>query len=180
MSLSALLNAVVEYAGDVLVNDCGRPEPDRMLRYHGNLPHDCCSDAGFLAIHWTDGRLNDPKNPCAGRPAVTLILRYVICWPEPDLVEGLPVITDAYDTQVNTKAGMLADVEDCMARALVRLGCERPAPNDPNVDAYVAAVWRNVAGTSLAFSSASPILPSGKCAGVEWRLSVAPLPGSVS
>lgn len=185
MSLSALMNAVVEYVGDRLVNDVGRPVPDRMLRYHGTLPHDCCTDDGFLAVNWTDGRASDEgtgsaaskrNDPCAQRAMVTLVVRYVICWPDPPTVEGVPVVDDAYDTEVNMKAGMLADVEDGITRALVALGCRGAGP----VDQYEAAVWRNHAGTSLRFVDASPILPLGKCAGVQWRLHVAPLPGPVS
>lgn len=183
MSLSGLMNAVVEYVGDRLVNDIGRPVPDRMLRYHGPLPHDCCTDDGMLSVHWTDARTtavgvgstaNEANNPCVQRPMVTLVVRYVICWPEPDIVEGVPRIDDAYDAAVNEKAGMLADVQDGITRALAALGCGEP------VDQFVDAIWRNIAGTSLRFVDASPILPGGGCAGVLWRVHVAPLPGPVS
>jgi len=190
VSLSALMNGVVEFAADRIVNDAGRPVPSRILRYHGVLPHDCCTEDGFLAIHWLDGRASTDgsltssattkNDPCSARPTVTLVVRYVICWPEPKLVDGLPVIDDAYDVEVNAKAGMLADVEDVVVREFLGLTCSRPNLADPNVDDPTKAIWRNIAGTSLRFLDASPILPLGKCAGVQWRLNVAPLPGPVS
>lgn len=190
MSASGLMNAVVEFVADRLVNDAGRPVPSRVLRYHGVLPHDCCTEDGFLAVHWLDGRASSDgsltsnatsrNDPCASRSTVTLVVRYVICWPEPKLVEGLPQIDAAYDAEVNEKAGMLADVEDVVVREFIRATCSRPDLRSPLVDAATAAIWRNVAGTSLRFLDASPILPLGKCAGVQWRLNAAPLPGPVS
>lgn len=189
MSLSSLMNGVVEYVADALVNDVGRPVPDRILRYHGALPHDCCTDNGFLAVHWDGGRAvtggtassaSDKNDPCVQKPMVTLVVRYVVCWPEPPLdAEGLPYIDTTYDVTVNEKAGMLADVEDGIVRALVGLGCalNSQTTGDP---AIVETIRRTSAGRSLRFADAAPILPSGKCAGVLWRLHVAPLPGPAS
>jgi hypothetical protein len=187
MSLAGLETAVVEYVGDRLVNDVGRPVPDRLVRYHGPLPHDCCTDNGFLAIHWTDGRANaggvgssaaDRDDPCVQRPFVTLVVRYVICWPDPPTVQGVPAPDDVYFATVDQKAAMLADVEDGITRALVGLGCG--LHSGVGLDPYMLAVAAQSVRRSVRFVDAAPIVPLGKCAGVQWRLHVGPLPGPVS
>lgn len=185
MSLSGMMNAGATYVARALV-EAGVDEPRRLLRYHGNLPHDCCDEAGFLSVSWADGRATDSgtgsassktNDPCAQWPMVTLAFRYVVCWPNPPEDDrGLPYIDDGYDVEVNAKAGLLADVEDAVVRALVRLTCARATPQtDP--EAY--AFWQHCA-RSPRFLDAAPILPSGGCAGVQWRLHVAPTPGPVS
>jgi hypothetical protein len=183
------MTATVEYVADALVNDLGRPEPDRMLLYHGNIPHDCCTDDGFLAVHWENGRANaggtgssasDVNDPCVQRPMVTLVVRYVVCWPDPPTRDGLPYVDAVYDASVNSTAGMLADVEDGVVRALVGLGCALNSIAGVDEAAIVEEIRRNTAGRSLRFVDATPILPSGECAGVQWRLHVAPSPTPAS
>lgn len=179
MSLSALLTAVVEYAADVIVNDLGRPEPDRILRYHGNLPHDCCTDAGFLTVQWVSeypsATFPNPSassaSPCEGTPAVELRVRYVVCWPEPETTASGVVVSDAYDTRVDALTAVLADVADGVFRAFLRLSCPGTAAFDPAAADVLAAAAR------VRAVDATPITPSGMCAGVQWRLYAAPSAG---
>lgn len=182
MSLSGLMTAMAEYVGDVLVNDCGRPVPDRMLRYHGTIPDDCCSEAGTLAVSWADGRAasefpsssaNLKNDPCLSLPIYTLTVRYRVCWPVPDVDEGGVQLLDA---EWDETAAMLADTADCVARELAALSCAGAARNDP----FVAAILAQVSRGWLRYVDVAPSVPTGGCAGVLWRLYAAPTPGSVS
>lgn len=169
VSLSLLETAVAEYVGGVLVDECGRPEPDRILRYHGRIPADCCTDNGYLAINWESVRPKDPGgqvrgNPCL--PTATLAIRYVTCWPEPELEE---IGTDARDDEWDAQSAMYADVADCVARALCRVGCAQRAP-DELTDVLARC-------QDFAFLECVPIPPEPSglgggagCAGVLWRV----------
>lgn len=170
MSLSGVLTALIEYVGQVLVDDCGRPTP-RVLRYHGVMPHDCCTDDGFLVGSWE--RLYPSTSfpnqtatgavPCPGIPVAVLNLRYVVCWPVPPVSEnGVTLIDDAWDAQ----AAMLADVADCVTRGLMRALCAPPPVTDPLATALMLAVGRD----RLRLIEATPIPAQGGCAGVQWRL----------
>jgi hypothetical protein len=174
MSLSGLLTAVNEYVGDVIVNDCGRPTPSRQLSYHGRLPHDCCTADGFLVTSWESGRPGNGDSPCGGPPVYTLTLRYVVCWSVPDADEGGVDISDAQDATWNNDALMLADVADCVGRSLTDLTCSS-APVDP----MIAAILRLAPQRSLHYVGASPIVPLGGCAGVQWQLTAAVANGPV-
>lgn len=171
MSFSTVLVALAEYAGDVLVNDCGRPVPARVLAYHGRMPDDCCPANGTLGVYWTDGRVSPGRDlPCGGPPEFTIGIRYTTCWSEPEVDEGGVVIDQAQDEQWNSDALMLADVADCMTRALTRLLCDTTPP--PLDDPFATAVLAELVNRSARFQDVTPILPSGGCAGVLWRLIV--------
>lgn len=168
MSFSALLTAVNEYVADTLVNDCGRPEPDRQLSYHGRLPHDCCTADGFLVTSWSAGRPQNRDQPCQGPPMFTVDIRYVICWDVPEVGNTGVNITDAQDSTWNNDALMLADVADCVARALARLACTDGGEQDD----VEAAVLAELTGRPR-YTGVSPIVPLGGCAGLQWQLEVA-------
>lgn len=170
MSLSAVLTAVAEYVSAAVV-DADRPEPDRVLRYHGELPHHCCTENGLVAVNWTTespyktfplasgGNSNDP---CPGRPMVTIQAKYVVCWPALQVSStGIVLADDDWDT----RSAMLADVADSVTRALLHLSCE------PDLgDSLVAAVLDATGRDRCRFVDAVPITPQGLCAGVRWRL----------
>jgi hypothetical protein len=162
VSLSLLLTALNEFVGDILVNDCGRPAPTRQLSYHGRLPHDCCTDDGFLVTSWESGRSEGGGEPCAGLPAYTVNVRYVVCWDLPEVGTSGVEITDAQDTKWNNDALMLADVADCVARSLIGLTCD----DDPLASVLVALSRKQ----GLRYTGVSPIVPLGGCAGVQWQL----------
>jgi hypothetical protein len=180
VSLGMLMTGIVEYVGDVIVNDCGRPVPDRMLRYHGTIPSDCCPANGLLAVNWGDGRASESfgsssgtqqNDPCAARPVYQIQLRYKTCWPVPDADQSGVVLIDP---EWDETAAMLADVADCVTRALIALTCGAVS------DAFTRAVRDQTAGRWLRYAATTPILPLGGCAGVLWTLTAAPLPGPVS
>lgn len=167
MSLSAVETALVDYVGDVIVNECGRPVPEHVLRYHGELPHYCCTEDGVLAIDWTLETFvstfptTPQRDPCAGLPVATLSIKYFVCWPAITFVDGHVVMdTDTWDSE----AAMLADVADCVARALMRLRCD-PTNTDPFVQAVLAE-----SGRQVQFIDAAPMPVRGLCAGVRWRM----------
>lgn len=162
MSLAALETALVEFIGDVLVNDCGRPVPDRVLRYHGTLPHDCCSDSGFLVVSWNVISPQGGGDQCAGWPQAELRVRYVTCWPTVE-VDGGSIQLD--DENWDENAAMLADVAHCVSLALMAITCS----DDPLAEAVVAATVNR----QVRLVATEPITPQGGCAGVQWRLTVA-------
>jgi hypothetical protein len=162
VSLSLLLTALNEYVGDVIANDCGRPPPSRQLSYHGRLPHDCCTDAGFLVTNWESGKPDPAAQPCAGLPSYVINVRYVVCWSMPEVGTSGVEITDAQDTTWNNDALMLADVADCVARALIGLTCT----DDPFASMVIALSRKQ----GLRYTGVSPIVPLGGCAGVQWQL----------
>lgn len=169
MTLSTLETAVIEYVGDVLTNTCGRPSPE-VIRYHGGpVPDDCCTEDGTLSIWW--GRLFASKafpsqstELCVGPPVSELNLRYSICWPKADVGESgvLNVLDPAWDA----KAAILADVADCVHRALIRLSC-KPDPDDPFIDAIQNELFPK---NAIRWRETTPARPLGGCAGVSWAL----------
>lgn len=168
MSLSDLESAVLEYVGDVLVNECGRPAPDRLLRYHGVAPDDCCTTNGTLSISWEVGYPSEKfpsrgNSQCVGAPVYTLNVRYVTCWPGLGTVtpEGYVLPDDAWDST----AAMLADAADCVSRSLMRLACD-PISDDPLVAAILEQCLRN----QFQWIETTPVRPSGLCAGVTWKM----------
>lgn len=168
MSLSALLTATVEYVGDTLVNDCGRPVPTKVMRYHGTMPDACCTADGVLSISWSSGFASQKfpsrsSDGCTGPPVYMLEVRYVTCWagiPDPS-PQGIILPDDTWDDD----AAMLADVADCVGRALMRLSCA-PDLEDP----FVAAIFAETPSRQVQYVDATPIRPSGLCAGVTWKL----------
>lgn len=177
MSLSGLLTGLVEYIGDVIVNDCGVEAPERALRYHGarGMPQDCCTDKGYLVAGWDSEwgsksfpRRNSDPRECAIRPAVQITVRYVVCWPIPDLGDGgiRPL-----DAEWDAKAATLADLADCVTRALIRLSCNKI---DADHRELADAVLELVNTDQLTYVETSPIDPAGGCAGVLWRVYAGP------
>lgn len=168
MSLSSLMTAMVELVGDVLVNECGVEAPDRVLRYHGVLPDDCCSEKGTLGISWESDYPSssfpnqNPTDPCVGGPVALLAIRWKTCWPVPDVSPaGVRLIDDQWDA----KAAVIADVADCVTRAIIRLGCD-PDLEDP----FVLAVLEHTGRKQVRLIAATPVPALGGCAGVLWRL----------
>jgi hypothetical protein len=173
MSLSGVLTALAEYVGDAIVNDCGRPVPDRVIRYHGTLPNDCCTDNGFLAVNWQTGfasvtfpaAATGTADPCRGLPVVEVRLRYVVCWDAPEVTQQGVTVNAEQDARWDADAAMLAEVADGVTRALLRLTCEI------SLDPLFVAVMDEVGPKHwLRFVAADPIVPLGGCAGVQWRL----------
>jgi hypothetical protein len=162
MSLAAVETALAEFVGDVLVNDCGRPVPDRVLRYHGTLPHDCCTEDGFLVVSWNVLTPQGGTDQCAGWPQAELRVRYVVCWPTVDVSPSGVEIDDAgWDEQ----AAMLADVAHCVTVALMSVTCD----DDP----FATTLMATTVNRQLRLVATEPITPQGGCAGVQWRLTYA-------
>ena len=142
------------------------------LSYHGRLPHDCCTDDGFLVTSWESGRTEGGAPPCAGIPSYTITIRYVVCWSVPEAGEAGVDISDGQDTTWNNDALMLADVADCVSRALVGITCLA-------ADDFADAIVAQIRPQSLSFTGVSPIVPLGGCAGVQWQLNAAVRNGPV-
>lgn len=177
MSLSGLETALAEFVGDSIVNDCDQPPPDRVLRYHGTLPNDCCTENGTLAVSWAMEYLSADfpnstaanRDPCPGVPVATINLRYVICWPPLRIVPGKLILAD---DSWDARAARLADVADGVTRAFARLMCA-PDLADPIVAAVVQAAGRN----RVRFIDVAPLPVLGLCAGVLWRVYASPATG---
>ena len=174
MTLSLTENALLEFVGDVITNECARPIP-AVWRYHSHgLPDDCCTDDGVLSIYWErfnfsnriPGTSAASIEPCAGVPYVALALRYVVCWPVPQVTGSGAVVPYA---AADETAAMLADVAECVSLALVRVICD---PIDH--DELSAGVHARTMQDTVRFVESVPVSPSGGCAGVLWRLTLAP------
>jgi hypothetical protein len=120
---------------------------------------------------WENGRTEGGDQPCAGIPFYTITLRYVVCWTEPEVGVGGVAVTDEQDATWNNDALMLADVADCVGRSLIAITCD----NDP----LAAAIVAQTRATTLRYAGASPIVPLGGCAGVQWQLNAAVRNGPV-
>lgn len=170
MTLSTLETAVIEYVGDVITNVCGRPSPE-VIRYHGGtVPDDCCTDDGTLSIWW--GRLfasaqfpSQSTDLCVGPPVSELYLRYSVCWPKADVTASGGIV-NRLDPACDAAAAVLADVADCVHRALIRLSC-RPDQDDP----FVAAIQNELfPENAIRWRETTAARPLGGCAGVTWAL----------
>lgn len=168
MSLSGMLTALVEYTADVIVNDCGRPVPTKVMRYHGTMPDACCTDDGVLSISWSNGYPSKDfpsraTDPCTGPPVYSIEVRYVTCWagidPSP---EGVILPDDRWDTD----AAILADLADCVNRGYLRLSCGNPDMDDP----FIAAVFAQTLRNHVRWYDTTIVRPSGLCAGITWKL----------
>lgn len=171
MSLSGLLSSLIGYTAGVIEHDCpGAPTPDRLFRYHGTAgtPHDCCSESGLVSAEW-DRTYASSKWPaddsahsgaCSGIPTSMIAIRYVKCWPVSEDGNAMP------DPAVDAAAAQLAEVADCVTRALLDLAC------DPANGALTKSVLGdNGVGVGLfRFRACEPIPPLGACAGVLWRV----------
>lgn len=147
MSLPDFQGALLQLAVDAL-DDCGLTAPDEAIRHHGPLPAipGCCTEAGVLEVHWDDTPAPGGCNP----PEWSLAMRWVTCWPE-----GIdPINYTARDT-VSRRIG---EVTECVLSALSREVCQWP---QSDLFQYAARVT---------LGRTTPIPPSGKCAGVVWRV----------
>lgn len=167
MSLSGLETAVLDYVADAIEAARGIPL-DRTLRYHGRaLPEDCCTENGTLSIS-TVNEYHSPRWPVfvglgsgphgAGPPAVELHLRFVTCWPVPE-VEGSEVAID--DDEWDTRAAALAEVADAGSRALLRVSCASAGP--------AADIRAETGCVKFRWLDCTPTGPGGGCAGWQWR-----------
>lgn len=182
MSFSGLLTSVAEYVGETLVDDCGRPPPTRVLRYHGTagLPWDCCTDDGILSVGWDQEFVSDPfpsqwrgSSDGPGVMAAALTVRYVVCWTAPEVngTTGRLVLTDAVYDRFDATTAMLAEVADCVGRALLRLNCAAPT-SDVQLDVLAASGCNR-----FAYQNVVPTGPQGSCAGLLWRAYAGVVPG---
>lgn len=165
--LSGALTAYAEYIADVITNECGRPVPARLLRYHGHaVPEDLGCDTGVLSVWWNQLRPQGSAD-CATPLETTLYARYVTCWKILDITrEGKTILDDA---KQDGDAAVLADVADCVSRALIRLDCA-PAADDSETMRSLRAFA--LSGGKLPFLSGRPIGADGGIAGVEWSSSI--------
>lgn len=172
MSASELLTAWAELVSDSVVNDGCQPVPEKVLRYHGTMPHDCCSDAGFVVASWEQeypsNSFPNPTStsalPCDGPLVLPLVARYVICWPLPDVGPGgiRPV-----DSSWDAAAARLIDTADAVARRLLTLTCGDVSEEDDPIAWSFLQLTGGKAG--FRYIGATPITPNGGCAGVQWR-----------
>lgn len=180
MSLSALLTTVAEYVGQVLVDDCDRPAPDRVLRYFGTdgLPSSCCTENGVLSVAWEPSSRGRSDEPCPPPPSYLLAIYYDVCWKLPDAsaVAGIEIVDDDWDAT----AAMLADVADCVARGLNRLKCDNP-PVGTKAQAVLAEL-RGGPGAAQSSWSYAGVTPKilGSCARLVWRVYCDPRSAAVS
>lgn len=164
--LAAALTAYAELVGDTLVNTCGLPVPKRVLRYHGGpVPDDVgCEGDGILSVWWEypmTPQEQRPNVPCPGLLDVTLAARWMTCWKVPTVTaQGITL----FDATWDTRAAVLADAAECVARVLMRMDCTDVDPNE-----YVAAVKAGLRSPRLV--DVSPVAPQGGIAGVLWRIS---------
>lgn len=161
MALADALTAYAEFVGDTLVNLCGEPVPDRVLRYHnGPVPDEIeCSRNGILSVWW-DAPIYAGK--CGQPLVVTLGARWSVCWPVPEATpNGVVLADDEWDAQ----AGRFANVAECVGRALTALGCSDVPPTDKG-----AAFLAHVISGNLRLSAIRGHGPLGGVAGVGWTV----------
>lgn len=183
MSFSGLLTAVAEYVGATLVDDCGRPAPTRVLRYHGGaLPQDCCTADGILSVGWVSefptatwpagwrGGFEPPPGPFTA----DLWVRYDTCWLVPAANAKGPVLTDAVFAEWDATTAMLAEVADCVGRALHRLTCKTPETEEQR------EILESTGCNRFAYISVVPTGPRGGCAGLEWHAYAGVTPAGIS
>lgn len=165
MALADALTAFGEYIGDVLVNECGREVPDRVLRYQGHaVPDDVeCAPNGTLSVWWEPPMR--AKTPCSGPLLVTLGARWVVCWKMPNYTANT---VELFDTEWDATAAVIADTAECVARALMRLPCA-----DTPGSAKAAALLSHVVATNLSVAQVRPVGPLGGVAGAVWMIDLA-------
>ena len=91
-----------------------------------------------------------------------------MCWPVPETTDNGVVILDS---SWDSRASILADHADCVARALMRLSCD-PDRQDPFVEAIISQT-----GSMVRYIETTPLVPQGGCAGVQWKLYASPRSG---
>lgn len=167
MSLSGMLTALVEYVGQVIVDECALPAPGRVLRYHGDAPADCPAD-GQLSVSWErlyptvqfPASSSTAREPCAGYPMFVANVLYLRCWKIPEADETGVALED---TRWDADSAILADVAECVSRAIIRLSCA------PSVDPFAKAVTDRAPRAAIRLLECTPIMPSGDSAGVRWK-----------
>lgn len=179
------MTALAEYVGQVLVDECERPAPDRVLRYFGGgVPQDCCTEKGVLSVAWDRGFPSETfptdasgrARGCASRPIFVLSIYYDVCWNAPEAnASGI----DLLDSEWDGDAAMLADVAECVARWLIRAECGKVTDQnttDDVVTKYAALVSAIHEGCedSFRFREVVPVGPGGSCARLVWRVYAGP------
>lgn len=180
MSLSAVTTALAEYVADVLVNECDRPIPGRILRYWGieGVPQDwACDDNGVLSVAVDRGFASKEfpidsatrPEPCAGMPAYVVAIRYDICW---KVVKASKTGLELYDEQHDADSAMLMDIADSIMRALLRLQC-KGIENDNLKAKAVVETLRQTNDLALRFREVVPS-KTGSSARLTWRVYCGP------
>lgn len=185
MSLDAIMTALAEYVQQVLVDECDRPAPDRVLRYFGHgVPQDCCTEAGVLSVAWDRGFPSESfptdaagrQKECSASPTYALSIFYDTCWKAPEVdVSGVGLIDSTWDAD----AAMLARTADCVARWLLRFSCGKVNEDTTTEDVVekadaLAATLSAGCSESFAFREVVPIGPGGSCARLIWRVYAGP------
>lgn len=172
MNLPDVLDAFRLYVEHAISEiDDGRP--GRSILYHGQLPDDCCDDAGTLGVSWAtldlsvDGKTRAslaPKGELAGSvQLVDMAARYACCWYVP---EASDLGTTETFARYNGDAALLALIAEHVDLALLALSCGRASLGD------------GVTCDGARWTSTRPDI-SGDCAGITWHL-VASLSGDTN
>lgn len=168
---------MLDYVADVIVNDCTRPNPAYIFRYHGRkLPEVSMTipPDGILSIAW-DQEYSSNQFPATAAlrpdvivtiPVSVLVVRYVVCWAQPKAKgDGNLNFTEALRDTWDADSAMLADVADVVMRALTRLNCDDGIKDDEQSTGSLIDAGCH----KFRFKEANPIGPEGGQAGVEWR-----------
>jgi hypothetical protein len=155
MSLPTAMTALLDAVGDEIGEYLGEwypeaPLPERALRYHGSrpMPQDCCTEAGYLVVQWTN------MSRGAGTfPKVKITIQYVTCWPGPET--GTEVRDDDWDASSARYAG----VAEAVSRLLLCIEEGRDVPVE---------LTRTGGCAGFKFTGCNPVNPAADCAGVEW------------
>lgn len=149
--------AMLDLAADALAA-CGRPVPDRKLRYHGDVAVQCCDGNGLLTAHWnpvTMDRTGLPPGQLPGMPIgkrqADIYLRLYRCHPTLKADGSFP------EDEGDAAVAALANDMDCLVSAFGDAICAG------TLNPYLAGC------DGLALVSVAPRRPSGGCAGIELR-----------
>ena len=173
--LPDLMTALLELAAEEITAcpgwDTGDLDPSqlRVLRYHGSatsMPPECANDPGTLVGLWQWADRSDrlgqagTRNPAqAGWPGVSIILKWVTCWPQRTFVNRQEVLRD---DEWDAASARIEAVMECVARALVCL--YEPAPNSAERE-----LLQHVGCGAFRYERATPIGPNVNVAGVAWQ-----------
>lgn len=181
MSLPGAMTAYAEFVAQVLVSECGRNPPTRVLRYFGErgLPQDCCTTDGVLSVTTWNGWATETfpndaggraSESCSSRPVYPLRADLDVCWRQPKVSSsGIEILDDAWDAD----AAELAATLDCVARAIM---CPDKCAAEASRDKWAAYLEELVNGrdTTTAFVSARVVGPSGGCVRLSWLVYASP------
>lgn len=183
MSLAGLLTVVSEYVADTIplvrkADGSQQPPPGTVVRYWGDvsIPHYEATDAGFVSVNMerefrsirfpvTAAGASGGAHPGVGYIVADVSVRFVRCWAGPTV--SVAGAAPQYDTW-NDDTGLLAEISDVVARALLRLECD--GQNPPNQD--FLTLLGGIPCGGFQFVDARPINPKGGRAGIQWRCHV--------